>query len=162
MARTCTICANTERSSIDEALVRRESYRDISRRFSVSRPALGRHLNEHLIPLISRVRDEEEQAIALDVVQQLKVINASSLTILKDARDGGDPAMALRAVDRIQRQIDLQAKLLGNLDERPAANLYISTEWLELRAVIVSALSPHPDARNSVLRALEGTLNGNA
>jgi hypothetical protein len=160
--RTCTICAHRERSSIDETLVRREPYRDISRRFSVSRPALGRHLNEHLVPLISRVRDEEGQAIALDVVQQLRLINATSLSVLEEARDGGDPATALRAIDRIQRQIELQAKLLGNIDERPAVNLYISTEWLELRALIVSALKPHPDARSSVLRALEGAASGNA
>jgi hypothetical protein len=39
-------------------------------------------------------------------------------------------------------------------------NLNVSSEWLELRAVIVGALEPHPAAHRAVLRALEGVGNG--
>jgi hypothetical protein len=35
-------------------------------------------------------------------------------------------------------------------------NLNVSTEWLELRAVIVAALEPHPAAHRAVVKALEG------
>jgi hypothetical protein len=51
--------------------------------------------------------------------------------------------------------------LLGELDEHPV-NVLISPEWLELRAVIVTALEPHPEARGAVLGALEGAGNGRA
>ena len=39
-------------------------------------------------------------------------------------------------------------------------NLNVSPEWLELRAVIVGALEPHPAAHRAVLRALEGVGKG--
>ncbi|PLS85350.1 MAG: hypothetical protein CYG60_13110 [Actinobacteria bacterium] len=162
MPRACTVCRHDRRHDVEVALVRRDALRDIARRFSVSKDALSRHAKEHLPDRLLKAQEHEDVREALDVVAQLKLINEASLTILKEARDEGEPGTALRAIDRIQRQIELQAKLLGNLDERPAVNLYISTEWLELRAVIVSALEPHPDARNSVLRALEGTASGNA
>ena len=35
-------------------------------------------------------------------------------------------------------------------------NLNVSPEWLELRAVIVGALAPHPEALGAVVGALEG------
>jgi hypothetical protein len=54
----------------------------------------------------------------------------------------------------------LLAKLLGELDERPVVNLTLSPEWLELRAVIIGALEPHPEAREAVVRAIEGAGNG--
>jgi hypothetical protein len=41
-------------------------------------------------------------------------------------------------------------------------NLNVSPEWLELRAVMVGALEPHPQARVAVLRALESAGNGGA
>ena len=51
-------------------------------------------------------------------------------------------------------------KLAGELDERPVVNLNVSPEWIELRAVIVGALEPHPAAYRAVLRALENAGNG--
>ena len=101
---------------------------------------------------------------ALDVVQQLKAINAASLAILSDARRIGDADTALKAVDRIQRQIELQAKLLGELDERPQLNVLVAPEWLQARAVLLEALGPYPEARTAVstrLVALEAP-NGHA
>jgi hypothetical protein len=41
-------------------------------------------------------------------------------------------------------------------------NLNLSPEWLELRAVIVTALEPYSEARESVLRALDGGGNSRA
>ncbi len=112
--------------------------------------------------MIARVRHEEERDIALDVIEQLKTINSASLAILEEARNATEPDLALKAVDRIHKQIELQAKLLGELDERSHVNLYLSPEWLELRALIVSAIEPYAAARESVLRALEGAGNGRA
>jgi hypothetical protein len=39
-------------------------------------------------------------------------------------------------------------------------NLNVSSEWQELRAVIVVSLEPHPAAHKAVLRALESVGNG--
>jgi len=162
MPRTCTVCAHASRGEIEHALVAGESFRNIAERFGTSLAALHRHKGEHLPAKLVMAREVEDVREALDVVKQLKAINAASLAILKEARDQGKPSTALQAIDRIQKQIELQAKLLGELDERPQVNVLISPEWLELRAVIVGALEPHPDARGAVLKALEGPENGRA
>ncbi len=95
-----------------------------------------------------------EEARALDVVQQLKTINGAALTVLRDARTAGDGDLALKAIDRILRQIELQAKLLGDLDERPVITVLLSPEWLELRGQLVAALAPFPEARVAVAAVL--------
>ena len=61
------------------------------------------------------------------------------------------------AIREARGNLKLLAKLLGELDERPVVNLNVFPEWLELRAVIVGALEPHPDARGAVLRNLGGS-----
>ncbi len=155
MPRSCTVCRHGRRRDVEVALVRREPYRDIARRFSVSKDALSRHAKEHLPDRLLKAQEHEDVREALDVLAQLKSINEASLAILDEARTEGKPDTALRAVDRIHRQVELQAKLLGELKEAPAVNIVVSPEWLELRAVIVGALEPFPDVQKSVLEALE-------
>jgi hypothetical protein len=152
--RSCTVCEHSERAVIDRALVGDASNRSVASLYDVSEAAVRRHKANHLPAKLVMAHQEEDVREALDVVHQLKAINATSLHILKEARDQGKLSTTLQAIDRIQRQIELQAKLLGELDERPVVNLTISPEWLELRAVIVGALEPHPEALSAVVGAL--------
>lgn len=154
MPRACTVCAHPERRAIDKALVAGGSLRDIAGQFGLSKSAVERHQAEHLPKVLAEARAHEDVAHALDVVQQLKTINAVSMTVLKEARDARDGDLALKAVDRIHKQIELQAKLLGELDERPQVVLVQSPEWLALRRVIVAALAPYPEARLAIVKAL--------
>ncbi len=87
---------------------------------------------------------------AIDVVAQLRAINGAAMTVLRDARAVHDGDMALKAIDRIYRQIELQAKLLGELDERPTINILVAPEWIAVRAALIDALAPYPDARAAV------------
>jgi hypothetical protein len=97
----------------------------------------------------------EETRQALDIVAQLKAINGASLNILSDARKSGDGELALKAIDRIHRQVELQAKLLGELDDRTQVNVLLTPEWHSLRALILAALRPYPAA----LEALRATIS---
>lgn len=85
-----------------------------------------------------------------------------ALSILGKAEEAGELRTALSAIREARGNLELLAKLLGELDERPVVNLNVSPEWLELRAVIVGALEPYTDARGAVLRAIEGAGNGSA
>lgn len=73
--------------------------------------------------------------------------------------EGGNPTILLRAVSEARRNIELMSKLRGELDESPRINvsLSVSQEWTDLRTKIIKALEPHPEARESVVRALEAS-----
>lgn len=153
MPTVCTICRNPKRTAIDKAIVSGQSCRAISALFRVSEDAVQRH-KPHLKKSVVKAAEAKEEAGALDVLQQLKAINGAALGVLKKARDEGDGELQLKAIDRVQKQIELQAKLLGDLDDRPQLNLTLSPQWVEVRALIVEVLSPYPEAKQAVARAL--------
>ena len=154
MSRVCTACAHPERAAIDAALVAGTPNRRIATQHGLSEAAVRRHAAEHLPASLVTAAGEEATRQALDVLQQLKTINAAALTVLRDARTAGDGDLALKAIDRIHRQIELQAKLLGDLDERPVINVLVTPEWQQLRGQIVAALAPFPEARVAVAAVL--------
>jgi hypothetical protein len=101
-----------------------------------------------------KAQEQADVRHAIDVVTQLKAINGATLAILKEARDDKNGDLALKAVDRIQRQLELQSKLLGELNDGTTINITVNAEWLELRSLIVQAVQPYPEAREAVLEAL--------
>jgi len=116
--------------------------------------AVQRHKDEHLPVVLVKAHEQEDVRQALDVVGQLKAINQATLQVLNQARQQGDGELALKAVDRVQKQIELQAKLLGELDERPQVNVLALPEWAQVRVILLSALEPHPEARTAVAARL--------
>jgi hypothetical protein len=154
MTRTCTICVHPERAKIEAALVSGTAYRVIASQFGVGNNAIQRHAADHVKQQIAEHQEARDAAQALDVVKQLKAINGVTLAILNTARAAGEPELALKAIDRVQKQIELQAKLLGDLDERPQINILVSTEWLTVRSALMRALAPYAEARLAVAAAL--------
>jgi len=74
---------------------------------------------------------------------------------LRDAaRTGGDIELALKAVDRALKCIELYAKVQGLIQDHPTVNIALNVEWIELRTVIIRALAPFPEARRAVIDAL--------
>ena len=154
MPRTCTICAHPQREAIDRALAAGTSLATIATLHHVIDESLRRHRDAHLPKAIVRAQEVEDVRQALDVVKQLKAINGAALQVLTDARRQGDPDLALKAIDRIHKQIELQARLLGELDDRPVVNVLVAPQWLGMRAALVEVLAPFPDARVAVATAL--------
>jgi hypothetical protein len=150
MPRRCTVCDHPERNGIDQALVNVAPYRSVAKRFALSESAVYRHKTEHLPVHLLKAREVEE----------VSNLQAHALGILERAEKSGDLRTALAAISQARGNLELLGKLAGELDERPVVNLNVSPEWLELRAVIVGALEPHPAAHSAVLRALEGASNG--
>ncbi len=172
MGRRCSICCHPDRTRIDKALVAGHAYRAIAARTGTSPSALVRHRQNHLVEQIARAEAESRaQGIALleqqqetkagelrhaiDVVAQLKAINGTCLEVLKQARSDRKHSLSLRAVDRIVRQIELQARLLGQIQEGPTVNVAILPEWHGIRSLVADALEPYPEARIAIARALQ-------
>jgi len=104
----------------------------------------------------------EEVAEADNLLEQVRDLQARTLAILEAAEHTHQHRTALSAIREARSNVELLAKLLGELDERPVVNLHVSPEWLELRAVIVGALEPYSEARGAVLHAIERAGNGRA
>ncbi len=160
MPRRCTVCDHPERHSIDETLVTGAPYRSVAKRFELSESSVYRHKIDHLPAHLLKAREVEEVAQADDLLDQVRHLQAHALDILERAEKTGDLRTALAAISQARGNLEPLGKLAGELDERPVVNLNVSAEWLELRAVIVGALEPHPAAHRAVLRALESVDHG--
>jgi AcrR family transcriptional regulator len=171
--RPCPVCAHPKRQEIDKALVTGTTLRNVAEQVRLSPSAVYRHKKGHLAARLTRAFESTEtrQAVelvqhraeekakeigqALDVVQQLRAINSATLQVLQQARESEKHSLSLQAVDRIHRQIELQAKLLGELQETgPQVNVLIAPEWHEVRVHVLQALTPYPEARAAVAEVL--------
>lgn len=160
--RRCTVCSHPEKEAIDEALVGGAAFPALAALYRVSDDALGRHKANHLPAKLVMAEQAAEVAEADDLLDQVKGLQGRAYGILDKAEGAGDLRTALGAIREARGNLELLAKLLGELDERPVLNVLISPEWIELRAVIVGALDAHPDAQGAVLRAIEAADNDRA
>ena len=162
MPRSCTVCNHPNLEDIDRALVAGEANTALSSLFAVSEQALRRHKGSHLPAKLVMAQAAEEVAQADDLLDQLKDLQRRTLAILEAAESTNQHRTALSAIREARSNLELLAKLLGELDERPTVNVLVSPQWVELRAVIVTALEPHPEALRAVVGALESGGNGSA
>ncbi len=80
---------------------------------------------------------------------------ASGMVVDRAKTRVADPReLILKAAAQLTTQVQLLAKLLGQLDERPQVNVLMAPEWLQVRAVLLTALAPYADARTAVAAAL--------
>jgi hypothetical protein len=173
MGRPCVTCTHPRRYEIEKGLVEGIPYRILTEKYGPSSASLSRHRNEHLPAHLAKAHEseqakrltklEEHQTArvngntlqALDVAAQLRAINAACLEILQKSRASEKHSISLGAVDRIHRQLELQAKLLGELqDNGPTVNVLVAPEWREVRVTVLQALTPYPEARAAVAEVL--------
>jgi hypothetical protein len=154
------VCAHPDREAIDEALVGGVAFPAIVAEYRVSKDSLSRHKANHLPAKLVMAQAAEEVAQADTLLRQVRDLQRRALDILDKAEGAGELRTALGAIREARGNLELLAKLLGELDERPRINVLVSPEWLELRAVIVTALEPYSEARESVVRAIAEVKNG--
>ncbi len=163
----CTVCSSPAAEAIDSLLVAGVSYRRIQRLHGVTPSALSRHRKSHLSPslaVVTRATDAgtnaetgtETMPSTGTVLRQLAGLLERTRRILDKAEADGRPQVALQAVREARQVLETSARVSGVLDERPVTvvNLAASPEWLQVRAVILRALGPHPQAQLDVAQAL--------
>lgn len=159
MSRPCTICTHEKRSEIEAEIVSGESFRVISRQFGVGHDAVQRHAANHLAAAIQEVKQEQavqSGSLALDRMTRGEAIVDEIIAYAwgKGKKDVKMPELALKALAELRRQVELRAKLEGELDER-SITITAIPEWRELRTLLLEALAMHPQAKMAVIRALE-------
>ncbi|MEO5346809.1 MAG: hypothetical protein H7834_10595 [Magnetococcus sp. YQC-9] len=159
MARPCTVCIHKRRNEIDKFLLAGETFCALSRQYALSKDALRRHQTAHIPQAMAKSQEAAEAAHGDDLLSKLRNLEEQAARIARKAEENRNYAAALSGVRELVRIIELLAKLRGELNESTAINLFISTEWVSVQAVIVQALEPFPEARQSVVKALEGVRN---
>ena len=156
MPRVCTICTHPEREAINQALVNGEPFRHIAARYGTSTGALQRHKADDLPSIMVKSEEAKEVAHADDLVWQIKQLRNKAIGILGKAETAGDLKTALMGVREARACIELLAEMEGEINRRPVFNLYMSAEWIEVRAVLLHALGDFPEARAAAALALRG------
>ena len=162
MPRTCTICSHEHRYEIEELLAtRRSTYRAIALQYSVSKDAVSRHVSSrHVSQLISLAADAERAARADTLLDRIEALQRRIEEFLSRVEHTDNYSATLGAFREMRSNLELIGEVTRELDRAGTINLALNPEWLEIRGVIIAALEPHPTARDSVLRALEGGANG--
>jgi len=162
MTRTCTVCNHKDIEEINRRLINKEAYRDIAGQYKLSKSAVERHFNGnpsknesgHIAELLSKSNDIKEIVSADSLLLKLQEEAVFVREMRDSAKEGGDIELALKAVDRALKCIDLYAKVSGLIQEHPTINITLNAEWISLRTTIITALEPFPDAKRAVIDAL--------
>jgi hypothetical protein len=162
LGRVCTICTHERRFEIEELLATRQStYRGIARKYGVSEDAVSRHVSSRYVSqLISLAADAERAARADTLLDRIEGLQRRIEEFLSRVEHTDNYSATLGAFREMRSNLELIGEVTRELDRAGTINLELSSEWLELKGVLITALEPHPAARDSVLRALEGVGNG--
>src|SRR5919112_3732071 len=133
MPRRCSICHHKCLEEINRALVEGIAFPVLVAKYRVSKDALSRHKANHLPATLAKAQEAQEVAQADDLLKEVRSLQARALTILNKAEGVGDLRTALGAIREARGNLELLAKLVGELDERPQVNVLVHPGWLELR-----------------------------
>jgi hypothetical protein len=161
VTRVCTICSHPAKESIDSALVRRTPYRAIARRYRVSTDALSRHLNDHLADYVQQALRKYGLEKGVKVLDKLNATLNRLDSFLDEAEGKRDAREFVIVAAELRKELELLAKLQGDLQQEGAVNINLHPEWLTIEATIGVALEPYPAAREAVVSALKELPNGN-
>ena len=92
--------------------------------------------------------------LAKDPIDQIKILRERAAIALEKAEGSENHKIALQAIRELRELVRLWGELEGKLQSQPQINILVNPEWIQLKAVIVSALRPHPEALEAVLEAL--------
>jgi hypothetical protein len=160
--RACTICSHEKRYEIEERLATRQgTYRGIARTYGVSEDAVSRHVaSGHVGHLLALAADAERAARADALLDRIEALQSRTLAILEATEETGEHRTALAAIREARGNLELIGEVTKELNRAPTLNLSLHPEYIEARTLIIQALGPCPEAREAVVKALEGSGNG--
>jgi hypothetical protein len=150
----CRVCSHPQVDEINVSLAAHVSIRKISERFRTKLSATYRHSKNHMPVGIIEAARAVELVRAEDILAQLGELQASALAVLKKAESVGDLRAATGAITSARGNLELIARLIGELREGPTVNLIVAPEWITMRGTIIAALLPYPEAAYAVSLAL--------
>ena len=122
MPRKCKICDHDRRQEITLALLHGESLRSIAQQFTVSRGVVARHLR-HISDSVRRAQELMDLEHGKSILLQLRELGAQARDVGLSAERTGDRRTVLAALRETTRILELEARLTGELNEKPEAKI---------------------------------------
>lgn len=125
--KNCKFCRSPDREKLERALIRDEiSQVEVARILSIDQSNVSRHIDNHVKKQVREaVKQDQSLAEGLNVTEQLRDINKEARTILDKAKKSGDHKLALRAIEVVLKQLEMQAKLLGDIKTGLGINVMV-------------------------------------
>lgn len=158
MPRKCSVCEHNRVKKIDKLLVSGSGLRKIAEQFSLSTTAVHRH-KKHLSETLIKASELKDITRADNLMEQISSLQSRALNILTKTEEAGDWRAANGAIREVRGCLELLGKLAGELKEGQSVNIIISPQWVRLRTSILQSLEAHPEAKLSVLKAIEAETN---
>ena len=143
---------------LDKAYLNNEiSLQQYADKVGCTKPSVERHVKGHLPDALLKARDIQDVANGDTLLDELKKARDRTYALLDKAEAAantkiyGAPVASLR---EIREQLKFIAELEGKLSSQPQITIINNPEWVELRAVILTALDDFPDAKQRVTDAI--------
>ena len=148
---------------IDRLLVRNErANRRIASQFALTETALRRHRSAHLPAALAKAQAAQTVSHADELLAELEDLRARTEALLLQAEAAGDMKTALGAIRESRGNLELLARLLGEIQESATVNVLVSPEWQAIQRALATVLGPYPDVAREAAKALRELQGGPA
>lgn len=94
-----------------------EPFRNIAKRYGTSPTALFRHRKADIPATLVQAKQAADDVQADTLFERLKGLSSEAVSILAEARTSKNHAIALHAIGRAEKLLELEARLLGELND---------------------------------------------
>lgn len=148
------MCIHEKRDEIDGEIVSRQPFREIARRFGVSKDSVSRHALNHVPETLKTASAIAEVVRADALLDRVETLVTEAEGLLTYGKNGQQAKAWEGGLRELRKCLELLARVTGELDERPPVNFIMMPVWVELRAQILATLEPFPEARKALTDAL--------
>ncbi len=154
MPRACATCQSEHLEAINRELAANTAIPAIAALYRVSTDSLLRHKANHLPAAIAKAHAATEVSRGDELLDEVGKLKNKAISLLLAAERAGDIRTALSGIREARSCLELLLEVEGELNRAPQVNIVLSPEWARVRAVVVDALAPYPDARLAVAARL--------
>ena len=150
----CSICKRDDVEKINRDLFSgRYTQQQIAEKYHITPSTLCHHKSHVKTQLIQAGEAAANDQVT--AIQRVSELDDRAEKLYQTCLKKGDNLNAIRALKEMRELVSLAARLSGELNQNVIHNhLHISPEWTVLRAAILQALQPYPEARTALLAAL--------
>lgn len=155
MPRKCSICQHAKRKEIEKKLISGVSFRNITKQYGMSIGAVHRHIKKgHLSQKIVKSKETKDIIRDGDLDEQVKYWQ-NEIQGIYDKSKSKDKRIALTAIDKAFKFIELQERLIGKLKEKTTVNIFMNPQFIIIKQILMEELKDLPEYRARISERLQ-------